>query len=169
MAVGVAVVAVAACVVIGQQSDDHERIVAGGAATVVDGSGGERGSEGGADQLSPAVVRAFTKAQGAAAAEGVTVTITSGWRSAADQQRLYQEAIAKYGSPEEARHWVLPPNESAHVRGEAIDVGPPAGAAWLAEHGVRFGLCQAYANEAWHFELLAPALGQECPAMRPHA
>jgi zinc D-Ala-D-Ala carboxypeptidase len=132
------------------------------------GSGdGEVGD--GPGQLQPGVARAFGKAQSAAAAEGVTVTVTSGWRSTDQQQRLFEEAVQKYGSPEVARQWVLPPNESAHVQGGAIDVGPPKGAAWLDQHGVRFGLCRTYDNEPWHFELLAADLGSDCPARKPHA
>jgi D-alanyl-D-alanine carboxypeptidase len=63
---------------------------------------------------------------------------------------------------------VLPPEESEHVTGRAVDVGPEAGIAWLREHGVRFGLCQRYANEPWHFERLAGAKGSACPPMEAH-
>lgn len=139
---------------------------AGPESRTVDGRAGTEDAPG---ALLPEMVRAFTKAQAAAAAEGVQLTITSGYRTAAHQQELYEEAIGKYGSPQAARQWVLPPSESAHVRGQAIDVGPPAGAEWLQRNGVRFGLCQVYANEAWHFERLAPAIGQDCPAQLPHA
>jgi LAS superfamily LD-carboxypeptidase LdcB len=119
--------------------------------------------------LTPALRRAVRLATDAAAADGVTLTVTSGWRSAEHQERLYRDAIAKYGSPSAARRWVLPPGESAHVRGEAVDVGPPQAAAWLERHGVRWGLCRRYANEPWHFERLAAAKGSQCPPMEPHA
>lgn len=119
--------------------------------------------------IDPSLSRAIGKAQTAAQAAGVDLQVTSGFRSAATQQRLYDQAIAKYGSPQTARHWVLPPAESAHVRGLAVDVGPPAAAAWLDTHGVHFGLCRRYVNESWHFERLAPAIGQQCPAMEPYA
>jgi hypothetical protein len=119
--------------------------------------------------LTPAMRRAVARATDAAAADGVTLVVTSGWRSAEHQQRLYREAVAKYGSPEVARRWVLPPAESAHVRGEAVDVGPPSAARWLERHGVRYGLCRRYANEPWHFERLAAAKGSSCPALEPHA
>jgi LAS superfamily LD-carboxypeptidase LdcB len=123
----------------------------------------------GAGALEPHLSQAFSRARAAGLAAGLDLQINSGFRSAAEQQRLYGAAIAKYGSPEKARHWVLPPAESGHVRGLAIDVGPPAAAAWLEKHGVRFGLCRRYLNEWWHFELLAPALGQRCPALEPYA
>ena len=119
--------------------------------------------------LDPALRHAFEVARRDAAAQGVELHITSGWRSHAEQAELFAAAVKKYGSAEAASHWVLPPGQSAHERGKAIDVGPPQGAAWLDEHGVHYGLCRRYANEAWHFELLAPALGQRCPPLEPFA
>lgn len=119
--------------------------------------------------LQPAVQRAVDRAIAAAAADGVTIRVTSGWRSRDKQQRLYTDAIEKYGTAERARQWVLPPSESEHVRGGAVDVGPESGARWLEEHGVRFGLCRRYANEPWHFERLAAAVGSTCPAWEAHA
>jgi D-alanyl-D-alanine carboxypeptidase len=119
--------------------------------------------------LTPALRRAVALAVAAARADGVDLVVTSGWRSPAHQQRLYDAAVAKYGSPAAARQWVLPPGESAHVRGEAVDVGPPVAASWLQAYGVRFGLCRRYVNEPWHFERLAGAKGSACPPMEPHA
>ena len=119
--------------------------------------------------LSTRMSRAITRATAAAAVDGVELRVTSGWRSRAEQQQLFEAAVATYGSAAKARRWVLPPGESEHVRGGAVDVGPPAAAAWLEQHGVRYGLCRRYANEPWHFELLAPAKGQPCPALQPHA
>lgn len=119
--------------------------------------------------LQPAVRRAVDRAVAAAAADGVELRVTSGWRSAEHQRRLHEAAVVKYGSRERARRWVLPPEESQHVRGGAVDFGPEAGAAWLDEHGVRFGLCRRYDNEPWHFELLAAAKGSDCPPREPHA
>lgn len=121
------------------------------------------------DGLTPAMRRSVRLAIEAARADGVELRVASGWRSAAHQERLFAEAVAKYGSPQAARRWVLPPDESEHVQGEAVDVAPPAGADWLAVHGVRFGLCRRYANEPWHFERLAGALGSTCPPLEPHA
>ena len=119
--------------------------------------------------LDPMLARQVQRAITAAAAQGVELHITSGWRSRAEQEQLYEQAIQKYGSPEEASHWVLPPDKSAHVKGEAVDVGPRAGAQWLEDNGVHFGLCRRYDNEWWHFELLAEAKGSTCPAREPYA
>lgn len=119
---------------------------------------------GAATGLDPELQRRFDAAQAAAAAEGVELRVTSGWRSAAEQQAIVDDAIDKHGSLEEARRWVLPPESSAHVRGTAVDVGPTDGALWLGEHGFGFGLCRTYANELWHFEMLADGADQ-CPEM----
>jgi hypothetical protein len=116
--------------------------------------------------LDPDLQARFDEAAAAAAAEGVTLQITSGWRSAAEQQAIVEQTVQQYGSADEAHRFVLPPERSAHVQGLAIDVGPVAGAAWLDAHGAAYGLCRTYANETWHFEpVIAP--GGTCPAMRP--
>src|SRR4051794_32703831 len=124
---------------------------------------------GNVSHLDSALRHAFAVARRDAALQGVDLHITSGWRSHAEQAALYAAAIRKYGSAAEASHWVLPPGRSAHERGAAIDVGPSEGAAWLDAHGVHYGLCRRYLNEPWHFELLAPALGQQCPPLQPYA
>lgn len=106
----------------------------------------------------------FDQAVADAAQDGVTLTLTSGWRSPEDQQQLVDDAVERYGSLAEASRWVLPPQTSAHVAGQAIDVGPTAGALWLEERSERYGLCRTYANEGWHFEpVIEP--GGTCPAM----
>ena len=57
------------------------------------------------------------------------------------------------------------PNTSAHVSGDAIDIGLSDAAAWLSANGAAYGLCQIYGNEPWHFELRHEAIDQGCPAM----
>lgn len=112
--------------------------------------------------LDPALLSAARKAAADARMRGVELKVTSGWRSAAYQQRLLEDAIVLYRSEEEARRWVQPPDKSKHVTGEAIDIGPTSAADWLIQHGAGYGLCQVYANEMWHFELLISPGGQ-CP------
>lgn len=103
----------------------------------------------------------------AARRDGVAVAVTSGYRSYERQARLYREQAEKVGSLEQARHLVLPPWESMHVRGRAVDVNK-AFARWLRAHGARYGLCQRYANEWWHFEVLTSP-GGRCPRLEPTA
>jgi zinc D-Ala-D-Ala carboxypeptidase len=135
------------------------------ASTAARGSGLPRAAAS-AHGLDPELQRRFAAAQAAAASDGVDLTLTSGWRSAGDQQALVDAALERYGSPQEAHRWVLPPEASAHVQGLAVDVGPTDGALWLEEHGLELGLCRAYANELWHFEKLADG-ATACPEMHP--
>ena len=57
------------------------------------------------------------------------------------------------------------PKTSAHVAGEAVDLGPAEATSWLSEHGADHGLCQIYRNEPWHFELRPDAVDDGCPDM----
>jgi len=98
-----------------------------------------------------------------ATADGVDFHVSTGWRSAAYQQELFDAAVSEYGSPEAARVWVLRPEESSHVTGDAVDIGPTEAMYWLSRHGSDYGLCQTYGNEIWHFEL-AVERGGQCPA-----
>lgn len=113
--------------------------------------------------LDPDLLTAVRNAAADARRAGVELTVTSGWRSREHQQRLLDEAVREYGSLDEARRFVNTPDKSAHVTGKAIDIGPTAAADWLIRHGADYGLCQAYANEMWHFELLTTP-GGRCPA-----
>ena len=120
------------------------------------------------DGLSPKLKSRLAKAITAAKADGVRISITSGRRSAAKQQRLLNEAIKKYGSYKLATRWVLPPKYSAHVQGKAVDIGPAAAMTWLNKNGWRYGVCRRYDNEPWHFEALTTP-GTKCPPREPHA
>jgi zinc D-Ala-D-Ala carboxypeptidase len=120
------------------------------------------------DGVKPELAAAFTSAKKSAAAAGLKLTINSGYRSASLQQKLLDQEIRKRGSYQAAVQWVLPPKDSAHVQGEAVDVGPTSAASWLQRNGYRWGLCRRYLNESWHFELLTSP-GNVCPAMDDHA
>ncbi|HEY1177652.1 MAG TPA: M15 family metallopeptidase [Phytomonospora sp.] len=119
----------------------------------------------GVANLDPALLVALRRAAADAAAEGVEFVVNSGWRSPAYQKQLLREAVAKHGSAEEAARWVSTPGRSAHVAGQAVDIGPPTAAAWLSEHGARYGLCQIYRNERWHYELRPEAVEHGPPPM----
>lgn len=117
----------------------------------------------GVTNLRPALLAALREAGNAAAGEGIVLSVTSGWRSAEYQEQLLQEAVQEYGSRAEAARWVATPQTSAHVSGDAVDVGPYEAILWLADHGADHGLCQIYLNEPWHFELRTDAASGECP------
>jgi zinc D-Ala-D-Ala carboxypeptidase len=119
----------------------------------------------GVANLDSDLLGALRQAATDAADDGVEFFVDSGWRSPEYQEQLLQEAIAKYGSREDAARWVATPNTSAHVSGDAVDIGPVNAAAWLSEHGAKYGLCRIYGNEPWHYELRPEAVDHGCPPM----
>jgi len=119
----------------------------------------------GVANLDSELLGALRQAAMDAAAGGVEFVVDSGWRSPQYQEHLLREAVSKYGSAEEAARWVATPNRSAHVSGDAVDIGPSDATAWLSERGAAYGLCRIYGNEPWHFELRREAREHGCPAM----
>lgn len=111
--------------------------------------------------------RAYALTQAAHAA-GIPLQVTSAYRSPEVQARLWERALAKYGSPEAARKWVAPPGQSQHNRGTAIDFAvngslirdadSPA-AQWLRANAAAYGLDVPMSWEPWQIEL-AGARGQ---------
>ncbi|SEB62353.1 M15 family metallopeptidase [Arthrobacter woluwensis] len=153
----------------------------GSAVAVAVGSGGQATAEDGAipldrplgvDSQEPAIARlradlrdALREASIYAAADGVTLSVSSGWRSQKFQSQLLADATRKYHSQEEAARWVATPETSPHVSGDAVDIAGEDAMSWLSQHGARFGLCQIYSNERWHYEYRAAALRGACPLM----
>jgi len=119
----------------------------------------------GVANLDPGLLGALRQAASDAADDGVEFYVDSGWRSPEYQEQLLREAVSEYGSEEEAARWVAAPKKSAHVSGDAVDIGPSNSAAWLSEHGAVYGLCQIYGNEPWHYELRPEAIDHGCPPM----
>jgi zinc D-Ala-D-Ala carboxypeptidase len=103
--------------------------------------------------LTPATRAAFTSARTLALwHDGELIGLTSGHRDAATQWRIFAAEVDRTGSVTAARRRVLPPGESRHVAGTALDVRPVEGAHWLARHGGAHHLYRVYDNEWWHFE-----------------
>jgi hypothetical protein len=115
--------------------------------------------------LDPDLLRALRQAAKAAARDGVKISINSGWRSPEYQDRLHLQAVWKYRSQEKASRWVATAGTSAHVSGQAVDIGPSRATSWLARHGAEYRLCQIYRNEPWHYELRPGAINRGCPRM----
>ena len=115
-------------------------------------------------RLSADLRAALRRAADDAAQQGVVIHMNSGWRSPEYQDRLLQDAVSDYGSEAEAARWVATAATSAHVAGEAVDIGSFDAVAWMSTHGAAYGLCQTYSNESWHFELRPDAVRGGCPA-----
>lgn len=97
--------------------------------------------------------------QKAAKKAGINLGITSGYRSDAYQQKLWDAAVKKYGSEAAARKWVAKPGGSAHRTGRALDIGVGGKAVksgtaadkWLKANATKYGF-YPYSAEAWHWE-----------------
>ena len=134
-----------------------------GDGSLPDGAGAFDLDLAGVARLDHDLLAALQQASRDASSDGVTLVVNSGWRSTDLQQRLLDEAVATYGSRDEAARWVATPETSSHVSGDAVDVGPKDAAAWLGDHGAAYGLCRTYRNEPWHFELRSGARDEGCP------
>jgi D-alanyl-D-alanine carboxypeptidase len=117
----------------------------------------------GVGNLDPDLLGALRRAATDAAGDGVAIVVDSGWRSPEYQNQLLRDAVSEYGSAEEAARWVATAETSAHVSGDAVDIGRFDATAWLSEHGAAYGLCQIYGNEPWHYELRPEAIAHGCP------
>jgi len=93
--------------------------------------------------MRPDVALAFDRMERAARADGVTLLVTSGFRSDAEQAELFR----RHPDP----RWVAPPGTSLHRYGTELDLGPPAAYAWLAANAARFHFLQRYPHEPWHY------------------
>lgn len=93
--------------------------------------------------MRPDVALAFDRMNEAATKAGRPLSVTSGYRSNAEQARLF----AANPDPK----WVARPGTSLHRMGTELDLGPPAAYGWLAANSMRFGFKKRYSWEAWHF------------------
>ncbi len=93
--------------------------------------------------MRPDVALAFDRMAAAAARDGVSLTITSAFRSDAEQAVLF----ARNPDP----RWVAPPGRSLHRNATELDLGPPGAWGWLARNAPRFGFVKRYSWEPWHF------------------
>jgi hypothetical protein len=93
--------------------------------------------------MRPDVAAAFDRLAAAARRAGVSLTITSAYRSDAEQAQLY----AAHPDP----RWVAPPGHSLHRCATELDLGPPSAYGWLDANARRFGFLRRYAWEPWHF------------------
>jgi hypothetical protein len=96
--------------------------------------------------MRPDVAAAYDQMAAAAAADGITLIVVSGFRSDAEQAELF----AAHPDPK----WVAPPGTSLHRCATELDLGPESAYGWLDANAGRFGFLQRYSWEAWHFGLV---------------
>ena len=129
---------------------------------------------------------AFLSMQKAAAADGVTVWMQSGYRSVDYQKNLYDKktqyfrnkGLSEAEAKKQAANIVNPPGYSEHATGLAADLNTPehtsldegfentAAFRWLCQHAVQYGFILRYPKEAeavteityepWHWRYVGP-------------
>jgi hypothetical protein len=132
--------------------DGRIEIAATAVAELAPDAGGELATGGGysgplahrqGKPMRPDVAAAFDRMAAAATADGVSLIITSAFRSDAEQARLWA------ANPDP--RWVAPPGKSLHRLGTELDLGPATAYGWLARNAERFGFVQRYSWEPWHY------------------
>lgn len=123
-------------------------------------------------QIYPALQEMFDSAR----ADGVYPVVASGYRTAAEQQKIMEDKIAEYrtqgyseaDAKAEAETWVAIPGTSEHQLGLAADINADGIHStgkqvydWLDQNGNRFGFIRRYppdktditgvSNEPWHY------------------
>src|SRR5919197_513071 len=99
--------------------------------------------------MRPDVAQAFDRMAAAARREGHYLIVVSGYRSDAEQARLF----AAHPDPK----WVAPPGKSLHRLGTELDLAPPSAYGWLLRNSRRFGFIRRYTWEPWHYGYIRDA------------
>lgn len=124
--------------------------------------------------LTPELLTAFNAMRAAAAADGISLWIVSGFRSYATQVSTYNHFVATYGQAF-ADTTSARPGHSEHQTGLAIDInlvdqsfGSTAEGIWVRENAHRFGFVIRYPQgkehitgymwEPWHLRYLGTGL-----------
>jgi D-alanyl-D-alanine carboxypeptidase len=134
-----------------------------------------------ATQLTAATAAAFEAMVADARTAGYELQLTSGYRSFAEQQQLYDRFVEDFGE-EVAAERVALPGTSEHQTGLAADVGlvglpddqafgNTQASTWVANNAHRFGFVvryppdkadiTGYANEPWHLRFVGAELAAE--------
>jgi len=98
----------------------------------------------------------------AASSEGISVQVTSGFRTMADQQRLYDKYQAGDGN------LAAQPGYSNHQNGIAVDFNVTASNGrvfeWMTKNAWRYGFIRTVSRERWHWEYWGDWNGVEKPS-----
>jgi LAS superfamily LD-carboxypeptidase LdcB len=91
---------------------------------------------------------AFLRMRKAASQDGVQIRIVSGFRSYAEQDRLYKLYLAGRGN------LAARPGYSNHQDGHALDLNAsaPGVYSWLSRRARSFGFIRTVPSENWHWE-----------------
>jgi D-alanyl-D-alanine carboxypeptidase len=126
---------------------------------------------------------AFKQMKLAAQQEGIKLTPISGFRSVADQKKLFERQIQRQGSPQAAERLSAPPGFSEHHTGYALDISDSKhpetdlklafeytkAYRWLKAHAAQYGFelsfpknnLQGVSYEPWHWRFVGSPTAQE--------
>lgn len=127
----------------------------------------------GGHSLRASAAAALEKMAAAARSEGVELVVSSGYRSAAYQKKVYERIIAEMGQAAADRE-SAPPGRSQHQLGLAVDFGSiddsfaaTAPSRWLEKNAARFGWSLSFPKgyeevtgyrwESWHYRYVGEA------------
>jgi hypothetical protein len=111
--------------------------------------------------------QAYDIMQAAARRDGIFLSVVSGFRTMADQRRLYACYINCNCN---SCNLAAQPGYSNHQSGSALDLNAsaPGVYSWLARNAARFGFENTVASENWHWELVGtPPAGGACGTNEP--
>lgn len=126
----------------------------------------------------------FHKMVEAARAEGIDFVMTTAYRSYGFQSILWNNAVERYGTEEDANNMVARPGESEHQSGLAVDIssaendyqlnenfGDTEAGKWVAEHADEYGFIlrypadktdiTGYGFEPWHLRYVGVTAAEE--------
>jgi D-alanyl-D-alanine carboxypeptidase len=124
----------------------------------------------GENKLSNPAYQAFIGMFNAAKEDDITIIISSGYRTQAEQQETYDEYVDRYGQ-NKAETLAARPGYSEHELGLSLDVSAPGSTSsnfdtsdafrWLSENAYKYGFIlrypenkediTGYAYESWHY------------------
>lgn len=113
-------------------------------------------------QVEVNTANAFLAMRAAAAREGVSIYVVSGFRTMEHQRYLYQLYLSGRGN------LAAPPGYSNHQNGLALDLNTSDWGVynWLARNASRYGFRRTVPSEEWHWEHNGTAAATTAPAAR---
>lgn len=123
------------------------------------------------ESLIDVAAAAFGRMQADAAQAGIKLIPISGFRSVADQAKLFERQIQRRGSEENAAQLSAPPGYSEHHTGYALDIGdgnqPGTDLKYEFENTAAYGWLRANATKAYGFELSFPENNKQGVSFEP--
>jgi zinc D-Ala-D-Ala carboxypeptidase len=123
------------------------------------------------ESLIDSAADAFGRMQSDAAQAGVKLIPISGFRSVADQVKLFERQIKRRGSEENAAKLSAPPGYSEHHTGYALDIGdgnqPATDLKYEFENTAAYQWLRTHATQVYGFELSFPENNKQGVSFEP--